>query len=55
MKEKYYTTQETAQELGVTVRQVYRMLDDNKIKSVKRGKKHFFLESDIDKLMKEGW
>jgi excisionase family DNA binding protein len=55
MKNKEYTTQETADELGVSVRQVYRLLDAGKIKSIKRGKKHVFSESEIDRLMSEGW
>ena len=54
-KDIYYTTQATAQELGVSVRTVYRLIDEDKIKSVKRGKKHFFLESEIDRLIENGW
>ena len=54
-KDIYYTTQATAQELGISVRTVYRLIDEGKIKSVKRGKSHFFLESEIDRLIKNGW
>ena len=54
-KNIYYTTQATADELGVSVRTVYRLIEEGKIKSVKRGKKHFFLETEIDRLIKNGW
>ena len=54
-KDIYSTTQATADELGVSVRTVYRLIEEWKIKSVKRGKKHFFLESEINRLIKNGW
>ena len=55
MKDTYHTTQATATKLNVSVRTVYRLIEEGKLKSVKRGKSHFFIESDIDKLIKEGW
>ena len=54
-KDIYCTTQEVARELAISVRQVYRLIEEDKIKSVKRGKSHFFLKSEIDRLIKEGW
>ena len=54
-KDIYYTTQAAAQELGVSVRTVYRLIEEGKLKSVKRGKSHFFTESDINKLIEKGW
>ncbi len=55
MKETYHTTQATATKLNVSIRTVYRLIEEGKIKSVKRGKSHFFRESDIDKLIEKGW
>ena len=55
MKDTYHTTHATATKLNVSVRTVYRLIEEGKLKSVKRGKSHFFLESDIDKLIEKGW
>lgn len=51
----YYTAEAVAQELGVSVKTVHRLKKKGKIKSVKRGKQDFFLESEIDRLIKNGW
>jgi excisionase family DNA binding protein len=55
MKDIYHTTQATATKLNVSVRTVYRLIEEGKLKSVKRGKSHFFRESDINKLIEKGW
>lgn len=55
MRSKEYTTQETADELGVSVRQVFRLIEAGKLKSIKRGKVRVIKETEIDRLMEEGW
>jgi len=55
MKDTYHTTPAAATKLNVSVRTVYRLIEEGKLKSVKRGKSHFFAESDINKLIEKGW
>ncbi len=55
MKPNEYTTEQTAKELGVSVRQVFRLIEAGKLKSIKRGKVRVIQESEINRLMEEGW
>ena len=55
MRSDEYTTEQTAKELGVSVRQVFRLIEAGKLKSIKRGKIRVIKETEIDRLMEEGW
>lgn len=59
MKEKFYTIKEVADHFKVSVRHIYRQIDQDKFpKAIKMGKRSLFAESHIlaymDNLLKTG-